>query len=547
MIKPDVVELSQEARNELMLRLAADTLTADDRALLGKCLNFMAWLQSQLGYAKISLDKLRKLFNIIPANRQQNNEKKDLKTTEADLSHTVTNAAANDDMGLNDKQPLPLRPRKGGRLPASGYTADQTISLPYEHGHAGGLCPDGCGGRLFHYGESAVIRITGQGFAKVTQFNLEQLRCSRCGELKTATLPKAYQGGKYDARFKSILSLQKYYLGTPFHAIERFQAAINQPLPDATQWMLCEEVADSSYPVRRILEGLVAADDKVSYDDTRVRILSHLKLIMDNPEIKRRGCYTTAVLGTHQNHPITLFYSSPKHAGENMADILSLRDKALPPIKTMSDALSANLTHDFKVIICHCLSHGLRKFSELEFVFPEECQFVLQILRKVYHFDEQTKGMKDDERLLYHQQHSLPLMNTLYAWLNQQRDERRVEPNSPLGKSIKYMLNHWHALTQFTRVPGAFIDNNHVERALKMPIRTRKMAMFHKTEHGAYVGALLMSLIQTAIDNGANPVNYLTALQENKSRVFKEPHLWLPWNYTHQLQSTANLTASACG
>lgn len=429
------------------------------------------------------------------------------------------------------------RTRTGGRIPASAYRNDETIFFPFEHGHAGGPCPDGCGGRLYHYGESAAIRITGQGFAKVTQLNLEQLRCNGCGVLKTAAIPKAWQGGKYDARFKSVLSLQKYYLGTPFYAIERFQAVIKQPLPDATQWMLCEEVADAVYPVRSVLEYLVAADDKVSYDDTRVRILSHLKMVMDDPSIKRRGCYTTAVLGSHQNHPITLFYSSPKHAGENVAHILSLRDKALPPIKTMSDALAANLSHDYKVILCKCLSHGLRKFSELEYVFPKKCQFVLQHLGKVYAFEEQTKGMRDDERLLYHQQHSLPLMNTLYAWLNQQRDEKCVEPNSPLGKSINYLLKHWHALTQFTRVPGVFIDNNHVERALKMPIRTRKMALFHKTEHGAYVAALLMGLIQTAIDNGANPVDYLTALQDNKLRVFKEPQLWLPWNYTYQLQS----------
>lgn len=546
MSKPETVELSQEAHNELMQRLASDTLTADDRALLGKCLNFMAWLQDQLQYAKINLDKLRKLFNIIPGNGQRHNKKKDLDSPALDLKEVSDNKDENDAVDINKadgKQPE-SRSRKGGRLPASGYVADETISLSYEYGQTGSPCPDGCGGRLYHYGESVVIRITGQGFAKVTQFNLEQLRCNRCGELKTASLPAAYQQ-KYDARFKAILSLQKYYLGTPFYTIERFQSAIKQPLPDATQWMLCEEVADCVYPIRRILERLVAADDKVSYDDTRVRILSHLKSIMDNPKMKRRGCYTTAVLGAHQDHPITLFYSSPKHAGENMASILSLRDKALPPIKTMSDALSANLTHDFKVILCHCLSHGLRKFSELEYVFPEGCQFVLQILRKVYYFDEQTKKMGDDERLFYHQQHSLPLMNTLYAWLNQQRDERRVEPNSPLGKSINYMLRHWHALTQFTRVPGALIDNNHVERALKMPIRTRKMAMFHKTEHGAYVAALLMSLIQTAIDNNANPVDYLTALQENKSHVFKEPQLWLPWNYKHQLQSISDLTSAA--
>lgn len=76
MSKPETVDLSQEARDELMQRLTSDTLTADDRALLGKCLNFMAWLQDQLQYAKINLDKLRKLFNIIPRNRQRNNKKR---------------------------------------------------------------------------------------------------------------------------------------------------------------------------------------------------------------------------------------------------------------------------------------------------------------------------------------------------------------------------------------------------------------------------------------------------------------------------------------
>lgn len=39
MSKPDTVELSQDARNELMQRLVLDTLTAHDRALPCKCLN----------------------------------------------------------------------------------------------------------------------------------------------------------------------------------------------------------------------------------------------------------------------------------------------------------------------------------------------------------------------------------------------------------------------------------------------------------------------------------------------------------------------------
>jgi len=76
MSKPETVELSPEARDALMQRLTLDKLTDVDRALLGKCLNFMAWLQSQLETTKISLDRLRKLFNIIPANLRKNNVKK---------------------------------------------------------------------------------------------------------------------------------------------------------------------------------------------------------------------------------------------------------------------------------------------------------------------------------------------------------------------------------------------------------------------------------------------------------------------------------------
>lgn len=76
MSKPETVELSSEEREALMQRLTSNTLTADDCALLGKCLNFMMWLQSQLATAKINLDKLRKLFNIIPMPRRKNNEKK---------------------------------------------------------------------------------------------------------------------------------------------------------------------------------------------------------------------------------------------------------------------------------------------------------------------------------------------------------------------------------------------------------------------------------------------------------------------------------------
>ncbi len=83
-------------------------------------------------------------------------------------------------------------------------------------------------------------------------------------------------------------------------------------------------------------------------------------------------------------------------------------------------------------------------------------------------------------------------MGELRAWLHRQLDERLVEPNSSLGTAISYMLKHWEQLTLFLRVPGAPLDNNICERALKRAILHRKNALFFKTSRGAHVGDLFM-------------------------------------------------------
>lgn len=85
---------------------------------------------------------------------------------------------------------------------------------------------------------------------------------------------------------------------------------------------------------------------------------------------------------------------------------------------------------------------------------------------------------------------------------------------------------------------GVDIDNNIVERALKLAIRIRKASMFHKTEKGAQIAATLLTLIITANKAGKNPVDYLTELQKNKVEVERSPELWLPWNYEETLAKT---------
>ena len=104
------------------------------------------------------------------------------------------------------------------------------------------------------------------------------------------------------------------------------------------------------------------------------------------------------------------------------------------------------------------------------------------------------------------------------------------------------MLKHWEPLTLFLRVPGAPLDNNLCEQVLKQAILHRKNSLFFKTEHGAYIGDLFMSLIYTCRLNRVNPFHYLTTLQKHSSELFKNPRKWLPWNY---LQTAMN-PAQSC-
>jgi len=130
-------------------------------------------------------------------------------------------------------------------------------------------------------------------------------------------------------------------------------------------------------------------------------------------------------------------------------------------------------------------------------------------------------------------------MQQLHEWFERQFEEKRVEPNSGLGEAITYMLNHWQALTVFLHKPGAPLDNNICERALKKAILHRKSSLFYKTQNGARVGDIFMTLIHTAELAGANPFDYLCELQRHAGQLKESPKHWMPWNYRETLQRIA--------
>jgi transposase len=334
-----------------------------------------------------------------------------------------------------------------------------------------------------------------------------------------------------------VLVLGRYYLGVPLYRLQGYQAMVGVPIADATQWDQIERVADCAYPVFEHLQDLAAQGEVIYQDDTHVRILS---LMAENREAQaessagaRTGMYTTALVAQQGAQTICLYYAGRAHAGENLAALLTQREGALGKPLVMSDALASNAADETALIRCHCLAHGRRKFRELEEVFPAECAVVSKALKQVFDHEEEARRqqMSAEARLAYHRYYSGPIMEALKHWLEQQFEERTVEPNSSLGKAFAYLLTHWQTLTRFLEVPGAPLENNTAERALKLAIRQRKNSLFYATDYSAYIASMLTSLIATCLHAGVNALAYLVALQEHRPAVFGDPAAWLPWNY----------------
>jgi transposase len=299
--------------------------------------------------------------------------------------------------------------------------------------------------------------------------------------------------------------------------------------------------------LRPVLEELIrqAAQASVMHnDDTGMRILR----LAREPGDKRTGIFTSGIVSILGAWSIALYFTGPKHAGENIAEVLKQRARELPAPIQMSDALSRNTPklEGVEPLQANCLAHGRRQFVEVVENFPEECRYVLETLRAVYHNDALAKGqeLSAQDRLRFHQEHSGPLMKGLHEWMETQFGEHKTEPNSGLGKAISYLLNHWPKLTLFLVEAGAPLDNNIVERALKKAILNRKNALFYKTLNGAGVGDLFMSLIHTCELNGANPFHYLTELQRHAEELSRNPSAWMPWNYRDTLARLATPAAA---
>ena len=494
-------------------------LDAEDMRLILSAIHTLIEVQSKLEEKDMTLHKLKKLLGMIQKSesRGKSGGKK------------------------NNKTAKKLRTKKPKQPPAQ-TTRHSLVDLK-----KGDPCPACPKGKLRKKAPLEFIRVTGSTEYHSETHVIERLECDLCDYVVTAEVPEEVTkdgeiGQKYGYSARSMMAIKKHFSGSPYFHQETLNDMFGHPIRASTIFDQCEHVANDTssayYELKR-----QAADAAVFYiDDTNNRILDQKPELKNKRngkgKVERKGVYTSGLIALLSSGKVIYLYeTSLGHAGELIDDILLKRKTGLPPPIIMCDALSRNLPSvNVNYIVSYCNSHSRRNFFDIDDKFPEVEQ-VLDWYEIIWINDRycHSQGYDADQRLSYHTEKSLPIMEKIKKWCQDYAQSKNYEQHSSLGKACAYFIKHYEELSKYCEVPGVPIDNNTMEEGLKVPIRTRKNAYFYKTTAGADVANRLISLICTAHRNDVNAFHYLNALQRNKMQLSADPAQSMPWTIKKEL------------
>ena len=164
-----------------------------------------------------------------------------------------------------------------------------------------------------------------------------------------------------------------------------------------------------------------------------------------------------------------------------------------------------------------CMAHARRRFVNAFKAGKKQSGPPAQALKffdQLYRIERQVRDEKPDDgetqadciRRL-RQRHSVPVLDALKEWLD--RMAPKVVPDTKLGDAISYTRNQWQYLTRYIEDGRMPIDNNLLERDIRVFATGRKSWLFCDTVDGAKASAVIYSLMLTCRACGVEPFAWL--------------------------------------
>lgn len=330
------------------------------------------------------------------------------------------------------------------------------------------------------------------------------LQCACCDACASTvpTGPRVVEGGRFGPNLVANILVDKYDRGLPLHRQQSQYAHMGLTLNVSTMADQVKWAAELLQPIWRLCERTVLDADVMQLDGTGLKVLD------PNTEAGKRLGTLWGYVGDGDT-ALYLYSSSGHKTGQRPGDCgpedFLKRRKGL----TVADAASvfdASFARD-DLIECGCNMHARRYFVRALDSGDKRAARPLRAFKKLYAIEDELRGGSVDLITAGRQEHAKPVYQALLKWA--QVYQPHVEPQSPMGRAIGYLLNHQLALTRYLddgRIPP---DNGAPERLHVRAAMTRKNFLFAGSDEGARRAAVLYTVLGCCRLCGIDPVQYL--------------------------------------
>ncbi|MDW9686692.1 IS66 family transposase [Sinorhizobium meliloti] len=374
-------------------------------------------------------------------------------------------------------------------------------------------CPC-CRGQMHRMGEAVTEQLHIEVKAKVLQnvrFKYACRHCDRTGintPVVTAPMPvQPLPGSIATASTLAFALVHKYVDGTPLYRLAQTFERAGVPVSRGAlgHWV----IGSSEKHLHRIYDALklrLRSQSLIHGDETTVQVLKE----------KGKEATSTSYMwayrsGDDSDEPIVLLDYQPGRGQIHPQTFLGDYRGIL-----MSDGYTAWRTLDGAIHI-GCMAHSRRRFVDALKARkkgggpPEQA---LRFFEQLYRVERQARDKKPDAGETkadsvrrFRQQHSIPVLTALKVWLDEIAP--KVMPDTKLGDAVSYTLNQWDYLTRYKDDGRMPIDNNILERDIRVFATGRKSWLFSDSTDGAKASAVIYSLMLTCRACGVEPLTWL--------------------------------------
>lgn len=159
-----------------------------------------------------------------------------------------------------------------------------------------------------------------------------------------------------------------------------------------------------------------------------------------------------------------------------------------------------------------CMAHIRRKFVDAAANDKKNAEPIVLLIQELYQIEEfaRINNYTHQQRYELRQEKAVPIMAKLKIALDILNLDPNILKSSAIGAAVRYALSRWEYQERYLHDGKLEIDNNLVENAIRPVALGRKNWLFKGSEEGAKWGAIIYTLLGSALRHNLDPLEYLT-------------------------------------